>query len=368
MTEEYCRGCGAVIQTADPGKPGFVPENVFQEKGKLICRRCYRMIHYGEAGVVQPEPSRIKQSIAKAVSLSDLLIIVVDFSDLTGTLPVWSGTLAGKPYILAVNKSDLLPSRTKQPEIKEYLHSYLRENGWEQPRDLILTSGLKGGGVEILAGSLNRESAPKAKIGVLGVANVGKSSLIKRLLSLEGSKSGPTVSKFPGTTMGLSNWSILKGRNTLIDTPGLVTGDRLGDLLCPECAGALVSLNQIGRKLWGLKPGKALIIGGLFGVKYLGANETVLITFNSPELAVHRTDNARVTEILAEGPSWLMKICRGCRGKISWREDTVRLGDNQDLSIAGLGWISQRGPAGYFQFILPEGVRWEIRRALVGKR
>jgi 30S ribosome assembly GTPase len=364
---QYCRGCGVIIQTEAPNKPGYVPE-VQDQKGQLICQRCYRITHYGEVGQLHPEPLKIRQSIIKAISLSNLLIIVCDFADLSGSLPVWSSFLSGKPYILILNKIDLLPLRAKQPEIIEYVKQYLKRAGWAPPRDVIVTSGIKGNGVDILANRLTKEVTPGVKVAILGVTNVGKSSLIKRLLKMEGSPNSPTVSKFPGTTMGLSNWSILKGRNTLIDTPGLALEDRIVDLFCPECASTLIASVKLEQKLWGLKPGKGLIIGGLCGFAYQGDEETVIIAFSSPELVLHRTDNSKIDSLLDESPSWLNKLCQKCRGKIKWQEATVHLDNNQDLAIAGLGWISLRGLAADFKIRLPEGVRWEVRPALIGKR
>ena len=114
----------------------------------------------------------------------------------------------------------------------EYIKQYLNNSDWKAPRDIIVTSGVKGSGVDILARRLSKEAAWSKESTCSGVTNVGKSSLIKRLLKIEGSPNAPTVSKFPGTTMGLSNWSILKGRNTLIDTPGLAPDDRIVDLFC----------------------------------------------------------------------------------------------------------------------------------------
>ncbi len=369
MSGDYCRGCGVAIQSEDPGKPGYVPSEVKADRNRLICKRCYRITHYGEASKVQPEPNKIRQSIIKAISLSDLLVIVVDLADITGTLPVWSGFLNEKPYILAVNKSDLLPVRTKQPEIIDFLKLYLKNNGWGNPRDLIMTSGLKGGGIDILAGRIGKETAAGSRVAILGVTNVGKSSVVKQFLKSEKSANAPTVSKFPGTTMGLSNWSILKGRNTLIDTPGLVPGDRMSDLLCPECACLLVPSTKIEQKLWGLNPGKGLIVGGLLGVEYLGAEETVVIAFTSPEITLHRTDNLKIPQLMDESPAWLNKTCRSCRNKVEWQEEIVNLPANHDLAVAGLGWISLRGRAtNEFKIRLPKGIRWEIRPVLIGKR
>jgi 30S ribosome assembly GTPase len=369
MSGDYCRGCGSVIQTKNPGGPGYVPEISPDRRGPLVCQRCYRITHYGEAGALQPDLKQVRQSINKAIQSSELLVVVADLTDLTGSLLVWAEFLAGKPYVLAVNKSDLLPGRTEYEEVRAYLKNYLTTTGMEAPAAVLLVSGLKGGGVDVLGNRLKALTASGSKIAFLGVTNVGKSSLIKRFLTMEKSNISPTISKFPGTTMGLSNWSIFRSRNTLIDTPGLVPGNRLGDLLCPQCAGQLISMDKIEQKLWGLKPGKGIIVGGLLGIEPSGHDqELVMIVFTSPEFGSHRTDNSKIRSLLDESPSWLSKICQGCRGKIDWQEETVHMEPNFDLAVAGLGWISLRGQASDFKITLPKGVRWEVRPALVGKR
>lgn len=369
MSGDFCRGCGSVIQTKDSRSPGYVPEEMLETGGRLICRRCYRMTHYGEAGSIQPALEQIRSSIRKAVGLSEFLVVVADFTDLTGTLPVWEGMLGGKPYFLVVNKLDLLPGRTDPGEIVEYLRIYLKTVPLTPPAGVFLVSGLKGKGVEVVGRQLKSKVASGWRIAFLGVTNVGKSSLIRKFLTNENSNSAPTVSKFPGTTLGLSNWSIFRGRNTLIDTPGLVTGNRLVDLLCPECVGRLFSTSKLEEKLWGLKPGKGLILGGLTGIEPLEKErESVMIVFTSPEFGSHRTDQSKIRGLMDESPAWLCKICKNCRSKIVWREETVLLKSNQDLAIAGLGWVSLRGQEGEYKLTLPEGVRWEVRPALVGKR
>jgi ribosome biogenesis GTPase A len=369
MTQKYCRGCGTPLQTTNQNQPGFVPAELLDRKSSsaLICKRCYRIIHYGESSTVQPDSGEILNNIRKAISLSQLLVIMTDFADLTGTLPVWSSFLGDKPYILAVNKIDLIPARGKYPEVAAYLHEYLRKLQWPKPVDVVLVSSVKGNGVEVLSKCLFKSVSPNDKIALLGVTNVGKSSLIKRILA-EDAAQAPTISKFPGTTMGLSNWSIFKGRNTIIDTPGMVSGDRLGDLVCPECASSLMPVSEIGQKLWGIKPGKGLIIDGVFAVENHSNNEAVFIAFGSPQANYHRTDNAKIEGFLAEGPDWVNKVCKKCRTKLAWCQETVVIKPDHDLAVAGLGWISLRGSETPIKFTLPKGVRWEIRPALVGKR
>ena len=366
MTIEYCRGCGSVMQSSNPGQPGFIPENV---RGKnTICQRCYQMIHYGKTGNVQLKPEQITSSIRKAIALSRLLVIVADFSDLTGTLPAWSTWISDHPYLLVLNKLDLLPSRTNPSELLIYLENYLSNKFPRMPETILLASGLKGDGVTLLLEEIKKATASGDRIALLGMANVGKSSLIKRMLSVEKSSQAPTISKFPGTTLGLSNWSIVKGRNTLIDTPGMAPGDRMVDLLCPECASRLVPTSKIVHKLWGIKPGKGLLIDNFFGIAQLGEDEAVALTFVAPGLTFHRTDGSKIGGFLMDAPQWLGKICPKCSNRLKWKEEIIRLEPNNDLGVAGLGWFSLRGVPTEFKIWYPEGVRLEIRPALVGKK
>lgn len=367
MSQDYCRGCGTLLQTLEPNEPGYIPENVMQERKQLTCQRCYRINHYGEAGKIQPSLNQIRQSIQKALNLSKVAVLVVDFSDLTGTFPVWEEYIGSKPYILAVNKIDLLPARTKPAEIIDYIKAYLKKWQFKSPKDIILVSGLRGTGIDNLVSKVTPLIRSDVKIALLGATNVGKSSLIKRILTAEGSPNTPTVSKFPGTTLGLSNWSILKGKATLIDTPGLAPGDRMGDLLCPKCSSHLAA-TRIQQKLWGIKPGKALILGGLASIHNISSAEATLIAFTPDDIYIHRTDSEKVKGILEEQPEWLNKFCKGCQQKLKWKEFKIILEPNQDIAIAGLGWVSLRGQATELLLTLPEKIRWEIRPAVVGKK
>lgn len=43
MTKEIrCFGCGAIIQSEDEKKIGFVPKNAL-EKDVILCKRCFRL-------------------------------------------------------------------------------------------------------------------------------------------------------------------------------------------------------------------------------------------------------------------------------------------------------------------------------------
>jgi ribosome biogenesis GTPase A len=212
--------------------------------------------------------------------------------------------------MIAVNKIDLLPRQTPLVEVSDYLNEYLNSFAMSRPLEIIAVSGLKGAGIDKLLQRIKAEVGKDEKIALVGATNVGKSSLVKRILAMEGTTGTPTISKFPGTTLGLSNWGILKGRNTLIDTPGLNPGNRLGDILCPQC-GSIYTAERLERKLWGIKPGKGLIMGGIFGIENLSDAEMVLLAFAAEGTHFHRTDNAKLQESVETQPDWLRKLCKG---------------------------------------------------------
>ena len=48
-----CIGCGALFQTADENKPGFVEKENFEKS--IICKRCFRIKNYGDYKIVEKD-------------------------------------------------------------------------------------------------------------------------------------------------------------------------------------------------------------------------------------------------------------------------------------------------------------------------
>ena len=45
MEELRCYGCGAIIQSEDEKKIGFVPKNAL-DRSQVLCKRCFRLKNY----------------------------------------------------------------------------------------------------------------------------------------------------------------------------------------------------------------------------------------------------------------------------------------------------------------------------------
>ncbi|HEX2953823.1 MAG TPA: GTPase, partial [Bacillota bacterium] len=243
MSKTHCPGCGAPFQSDKPGEPGFLPPEA-RERETPICRRCYKLKHYGQLESFGRSNQRIRDTVHKTGHELDLAVLVVDLFDLEGSLHQEWRKLINSPVLLALNKVDLLPKRTPVDEVIEAATKISRARIPDlQWKEVIAVSAETGTGLLQLKERMIYRRGRNHRIGFFGVTNTGKSSLLSRFLPLDQSR--PTISNRPGTTQGATSWYVTDDDLTLIDTPGWVPGTRLTDLLCPDCSGKLIVKSKI---------------------------------------------------------------------------------------------------------------------------
>lgn len=175
----------------------------------------------GNLGTINWYPGHMKKTrelIAENLKLVDLVIEVID-----GRIPVSSRNpiidelVSGKDRIIVLNKSDL----SDETENRRW-EKVLSKSGAR----VISMNCMKGAGVNNLIRLLEKEQDRKnenrtvkknLRMMIVGVPNVGKSSLINRLT---GKKSAQTGDR-PGVTRG-KQWLSLKNGMQLLDTPGIL--------------------------------------------------------------------------------------------------------------------------------------------------
>ena len=175
----------------------------------------------GSVGNINWYPGHMKKTrelIQENLKLVDLVIEVID-----GRIPVSSRNpiidelVSGKDRIIVLNKSDL----SDEAENRKWEKVFLKSGAL-----VISLNCMKGAGVNglirLLEKEQNRKNEARAvkkplRMMIVGVPNVGKSSLINRLT---GKKSAQTGDR-PGVTRG-KQWLSLKNGMQLLDTPGIL--------------------------------------------------------------------------------------------------------------------------------------------------
>lgn len=161
---------------------------------------------------------KTREMIQSNLKLVDIIIEILDARIPNSSKnPIINEITATKKRIILLNKADLADKR----ETYEWIRLFEKE-GYKA----IEIDALTGRGIDKLYKILNefqaerdekkRNSRP-LRIMILGVPNVGKSSLINRL---SGRKSTKTGNK-PGITKG-KQWITLENGIQLLDTPGIL--------------------------------------------------------------------------------------------------------------------------------------------------
>ena len=376
MKEKKCIGCGEKLQYDNPVLPGYIPKNILETRDNIICKRCFRLKHYGENLEKEEEKDIYRLEVKKAISEADIVIPIFDIIDFESSFTNEIIDLLEDKTILAlINKIDLLPSYIHISEVSKWVNYYFNENNFF-PSDIAFVSAEKKYGVNgifrkiqyIAKNILKKKLDTKIKITIMGVSNVGKSRLINLLLD----KNSSTVSKFSGTTKK----NIKNVKNTkefkleIIDTPGLIPDGRLSDLLNSDISYKLVPSGEISRKTYRLKEKMVFMMSNLAYFEVLSnpknKNSSIVSVYASKEVKFHVTNKNKVDELYSNLNFFNLldeeNYEKYNKNEFITREYTID--ENEDLVISGLGYIEvKRGPL-EVRLHLPKYVKVVVRKSI----
>ena len=165
--------------------------------------------------------TKTRRLIEENLKMIDVVVEILDSRiPYSGRNPYFDDIIRNKPRLIVMNKSDLADKERTAEWIKWY---------GRQGIEVIPISCATGAGVnkitlcarkliqEKLDRDLEKGRKRTLKIMMVGIPNVGKSSLINRLVGKASTKTGDR----PGVTKG-KQWIRLKGDVELLDTPGIL--------------------------------------------------------------------------------------------------------------------------------------------------
>jgi len=174
---------------------------------------------------VQWFPGHMKKArdiITDNLKLVDVVIELLDARiPYSSANPMLKEIIAGKPRLVALNKADLADSQITRQWV-----SYFRQQG----TPAVAVDATQGQGIKQLVSLTENLARPMteklvargakaraARVMILGIPNVGKSSLINRLAGVNKTKTADR----PGVTRA-KQWIRLGGNLELLDTPGIL--------------------------------------------------------------------------------------------------------------------------------------------------
>jgi len=165
--------------------------------------------------------AKTRRLIEENLKLIDVVVEIIDARiPSSGRNPSFNEILKSKPRLIVMNKSDLCDKKITDLWISHYAKQGIK---------VIPISCSTGSGInkisdsarELVRDKLEREQERgrnrTLKLMMVGIPNVGKSSLINRLAGKASTKTGDR----PGVTRG-KQWIRLRGDVELLDTPGIL--------------------------------------------------------------------------------------------------------------------------------------------------
>lgn len=363
-----CSGCGIALQMDVPELPGYLPAQAL-ERTPLVCQRCFRIRNYNESSTVTVDQSEFLRLLSEVGTKDALVIHIVDLFDFQGS--VISGLqrfVGNNPVILAVNKIDLLPKVTNWNKLRNWVQKEAKEIGLKT-EEIILCSAKQNTGFERILEVVG-EMRGNRDVYVVGATNVGKSTLINRLISdYSDLEEELTTSRYPGTTLDTVNIPLDDG-HFIIDTPGIVYESRYTELVTKQDLAAIMPDKPLKPMVYQLNEGQTLFFGAMARFDYLEGGRQSFTCFINNGLKIHRTKLERADDLFADHAGVMLAppTKEHLADLPEWTRHEFRVprGSQYDLFISGLGWIKVNGNTGALAAIhLPKGVKVMMRPSLI---
>lgn len=363
-----CAGCGAQIQFDNPGKPGFIPIDVYNKRlnegSEVLCQRCFRIKHYGVL-TSEVDEDELAGFLKSAVKRFKNVLYVFDTFDFDGTFrPEILREVNADHVMFVANKFDTLPKTISGSQLKLWLVERIRtllDGVRTNPRDIFITSTKSGFGLSKLREALEKMNG---EMLVVGVTNVGKSSILKVL-----TESHVVTSPYPGTTIGLVEHRL--GKLRLYDTPGIIVSDRMLDLFDAKCQARILAQGEVTRKTFKPSEEEVIFVSGLcrMTAQLVGVSELrpIFQIFAPENVSFHKTSSLAFTQNFQKhfGRLLVPPCSKMSIEGLEFKEERIIVNEEEEVCIPGLCWINvKRGPV-EFKITLPKVVKVVVRPSLI---
>ncbi len=270
-----CKGCGEILQFVDKNSPGYAPSEDFD-----YCQRCFRLTHYGDTSKVNKEDTKNEDILNAYKQISDaLFVVIVDpFDALFLAEDNLLSCFKGKDILLIINKIDLLPRNITEEKINKIYTEAIKKCG---NVNCLLTYKNDETFNELFFEVL--EESKYKKVVFAGRANVGKSSLINKLLE----DSVLTTSIYPGTTIKVNK--INYNGYSFIDTAGLIDNESYLSHLSNNNVKKILPLKTLKRQMFQLYENQSYVLNGLLRVDIKPIKNATIEFMINNNLEIHRT-------------------------------------------------------------------------------
>lgn len=326
-----CSGCGAQLQNYDENKIGYTPAK--ELKKDVICMRCFKLKNYSEVIDYDVSPDKYRSILKQIEKKSSLIVVILDINDLHSAQKTLDYFKEHENKIFLFNKVDILPKSKKKSFFENYLSSVLKYLDGE----IMVMSANKKQDIGILRNYLN--NSEHRHIYFVGSANVGKSTILNKILESEKNILKPVVSSLPGTTYNVIN--IKTEHKLFTDTPGLIDENSTLYNINYKLIKKVLPVKEIKPKMFQLNEQQTIFIENYAIFNFESGKRNGFNCFFSNEIELHRTASKNYDKYFN---NHFIEACKeSYKHEFEMKKVVMNFEaktEKYDIVIDGLGWIS----------------------------
>lgn len=298
-----CSGCGSLLQSNDPALEGYVV------KDKDLCERCFRIKNYGDYKVVDKTNLDFIPILKSINETADLVVLVIDIFNLGKDFSSIIKYL-NNDILLVFTKRDILPLSLSD----EKLLSYADKLNINYIDKLIISSN-KNYNMDELIEKI-RMYQKSENVYIVGYTNAGKSTMINKLIyDYTDLDDVITTSILPSTTLNTIEIK-LDDSLTLLDTPGILGEGNITNYLDSKTIKRITPNKEIKPITYQVK-----------GKQYIYIDNLVKLEIEDNNVTLFFANNLKIDRFYSD------------KRKLNLKENIVRVKNNEDIVIEGLGFI-----------------------------
>lgn len=361
---QRCYHCGALLQTEDPSKEGYISPDIIEKypEGLLLCNNCYKTEKFSN----NPQEATFDEdytTILKEIrSKKALVVYVVDLFSFEGSfINKIIELLDGVDVLVVANKRDLLPPDVNDDELKEYVAHRLRVAKFKVV-DTVITSTSNGYNLNEMFNLITKYSNER-DVYFVGASTSGKSALISEFLKQYLNNTSKMIVTYTFDNTHLRGIRIpITNKTYIYETPGTSIDNSILSKVERPVVNAITPKKAVEAKKMSLTKDTCLLFGSLACIELLSKEktQTYVYTSNKVEVKAHKSivgDNSKyIANVFSKGSlKPASEKIKSIKDFDVYEFQITEKGD-RDIGILGLGWINFNGNKQSFRVYVPKGV------------
>ncbi len=316
-----CIGCGAILQSLNVNKEGFIKSNVIEKSE--YCERCFKIMHYGEYSVLDKKID--SDGIIRNINSDKIasVVFLIDTLNISPSIRMYINKFRNNKYIL-LTKRDIMPKSVKDKKIVSYFQENIYNIG-----NVICISSFKNYNIDKFMNIIKEDNV--RRLYVVGFTNSGKSTFINHILTSLCKNPIITTSAVPNTT---ANFMTIKVNDklTIVDTPGFIDNNAIYNYMEYNKVSKLYPKKEIRIKTFQMREGYSIVINDFLRIENIQ---------NKNSFSFYMSDKLRYEKIKNKNTKLLHLMC-----------NEYDIDGETDIVVNGLGFIKINKPGNIKIYVL----------------